>query len=88
MIQECPLTHRMICFDCWNGKHGPNAWVSCRNIDCNCSCKESVNHLLEERAARSKAKRERKALMTKLLESPDNPLRAVNEDYKSKRPRL
>lgn len=77
-----PITGRDLCIDCWNTKHGTRSEPSCKVYGCKCACYEAIHNRNIERGKKAASTRERHELMTKALESPDNPLRAFNPNPK------
>lgn len=85
-----PLTERLICRDCWGGKHGlvesaNYGHTVCKIDGCHCGCKESIENQAVERWQKRKNSAERRALLHGQLADPENPLRAENPSYKPKK---
>jgi hypothetical protein len=71
-----PLTDRLLCKDCWNRVHGTKKHPVCMDPGCHCGCKNGPAERSRERAARTAAREQHKAMERAALEDPANPLRA------------
>lgn len=82
-----PITNRSICSQCWNGRHKKkNAFDkivdACDNADCDCVHLSEATWSAIERKSIRDARKEKRKLEADQLAAEDNPLRAMNPEFK------
>lgn len=85
-----PLTNRTICESCWNNKHRrknkAGVLVDACDGECDCVHRSEETWAAIERQKNLSNRKAKKKLLKELLESEQNPLRAVNHNFKKGNP--